>query len=310
MDVTSLQKVIFAVAESQSLDAVLQMIVRGLAERSEVVLARIWLTAPGDICATCHMRTICPDQNSCLHLVASAGNPLIQPGSGDTDVDRWSGIDGHFRRMPLNAPLKIGYAGGTGQPVLIHIEEGREKQPWIARPDWVREQKIRSIAAQPLIFNKQILGVLGVFSRSRINEPEFAWLRAFADQVAVAITTARNAEQLRALLDINNALITHRSWESLLRSISEALRRAISLDGCALALYSPDLDGFRLMAVEAVPSSDYFVPGRELSRTENSLGGSLNTSGPLYVATWYGSRRTQMSAGSRQKECALIALFL
>jgi hypothetical protein len=61
MDVApSLQKVIFAVAESQSLDAVLHMIVRGLAERPEVALARIWLTAPGDICAACHMRSICP----------------------------------------------------------------------------------------------------------------------------------------------------------------------------------------------------------------------------------------------------------
>src|SRR4030095_6788533 len=81
MDVaSSLQKVIFAVAESQSLDAVLQMIVRGLAERPEVALARIWLTAPGDICATCHMRSICPDQSSCLHLMASAGNPFIGAG--------------------------------------------------------------------------------------------------------------------------------------------------------------------------------------------------------------------------------------
>jgi|GEM_PF-1788802 len=142
MDVASLQKVIFAVAESQSLDAVLQMIVRGLAERPEVALARIWLTAPGDICATCHMRSICPDQSSCLHLMASAGNPFIEAGSAEANADAWSRTNGHFCRMPLNAPLKIGYAGGTGQSVLIHIQEGHEKQPWIARPDWVWEQRL------------------------------------------------------------------------------------------------------------------------------------------------------------------------
>ena len=282
MDVaSSLQKVIFAVAESQSLDAVLQMIVRGLAERPEVALARIWLTAPGDICATCHMRSMCPDQSSCLHLMASAGNPFIGAGFTETNPDAWSRTDGHFRRMPLNAPLKIGYAGGTGQSVLIHIQEGQEKQPWIARPDWAREQKIRSVAAQPLIFNKQILGVLGVFSRNQINEPEFTWLRAFADQVAVAITTARNADQLRALLDINNALITHRSWDSLLHAVSGALQRAVSLDGCALSLYLPDKDVFRVMAVEAVPSSDYFVAGRELKRADNSLGWVFEHQQPL-----------------------------
>jgi formate hydrogenlyase transcriptional activator len=282
MDVaSSLQKVIFAVAESQSLDAVLQMIVRGLGERPEVALARIWLTAPGDICATCHMRSICPDQSSCLHLMASAGNPFIGTGSAEANGDAWSRTDGHFRRMPLNAPLKIGYAGGTGQSVLIHIQEGQEKQPWIARPDWVREQKIRTIAAQPLIFNKQILGVLGVFSRNQISEPEFTWLRAFADQVAVAITTARNADQLRALLDISNALITHRSWDSLLHAVSGALQRAVAVDGCGLSLYLPDQDVFRLMAVEAVPSSDYFVPGRELRRAENSVGWVFEHQQPL-----------------------------
>ena len=310
MDVaSSLQKVIFAVAESQSLDAVLQMIVRGLAERPEVALARIWLTAPGDICATCHMRSICPDQSSCLHLMASAGNPFIEAGSAEANADAWSRTDGHFRRMPLNAPLKIGYAGGTGRSVLIHIQEGQEKQPWIARPDWVREQKIRSIAAQPLIFSKQILGVLGVFSRNPISEPEFTWLRAFADQVAVAITTARNADQLRALLDLSNALITHRSWDSLLHAVSGALQRAVSLDGCALSLYLPDQDVFRLMAVEAMPSSDYFVAGRELRRAENSVGWVFEHQQPLVhrdleQELQYASER-QLAAEGMRSYCAV-----
>jgi GAF domain-containing protein len=222
-----------------------------------------------------------PHQSSCLHLMASAGNPFIGAGFTETNRDAWSRTDGHFRRMPLNAPLKIGYTGGTGQSILIHVQEGQEKQPWIARPDWAREQKIRSIAAQPLIFNKQILGVLGVFSRNQISEPEFTWLRAFADQVAVAITTARNADQLRALLDINNALITHRSWDSLLHAVTGALRRAVSLDGCALSLYLPDQDVFRLMAVEAVPSSDYFVAGREFGRAEDSVGWVFEHQQPL-----------------------------
>jgi formate hydrogenlyase transcriptional activator len=226
------------------------------------------------------MRSICPDQSSCLHLMASAGNPFIEAGSAEANVD-WSRTNGHFCRMPLNAPLKIGYAGGTGQSVLIHIQEGHERQPWIARPDWAREQKIRSIAAQPLIFNKQILGVLGVFSRNQISEPEFTWLRAFADQVAVAITTARNADQLRALLDINNALITHRSWDSLLHAVSGALQRAVSLDGCALSLYLPEQDVFRLMAVEAMPSSDYLVAGREHGRADDSVGWVFDHQQPL-----------------------------
>ena len=108
------------------------MIVRGLAERPEVALARIWLTAPGDICATCHMRSICPDQNSCLHLMASAGNPFIEAGSAEANADAWSRTDGHFRRMPLNAPLKIGYAGGGTEAA-----EARNKgDRFVDRGDW------------------------------------------------------------------------------------------------------------------------------------------------------------------------------
>jgi hypothetical protein len=43
MNISSLQKVALALAESQTLDSVLQIIVRGLAEQSDVALARVWL---------------------------------------------------------------------------------------------------------------------------------------------------------------------------------------------------------------------------------------------------------------------------
>jgi hypothetical protein len=72
MNVTSLQKVVLALAESQTVDSVLQIIVGALAEQSEVALARVWLKEPGDICGTCDMKSSCPDQRFCLHLVASA----------------------------------------------------------------------------------------------------------------------------------------------------------------------------------------------------------------------------------------------
>src|SRR5262249_11339286 len=34
-----------------------------------------------------------------------------------------------FRRMPLNAPLKIGYAGGTGQSVRCTSKKDRRNSP-------------------------------------------------------------------------------------------------------------------------------------------------------------------------------------
>jgi len=69
----SLQTIMLAIAQARSVDAVLRQIVAGVADCSNVALVRIWLVAPGDICGECRFRNECPNQERCLHLVASAG---------------------------------------------------------------------------------------------------------------------------------------------------------------------------------------------------------------------------------------------
>lgn len=115
MNVASLQKVVLALAESQTVDSLLQIIVGALAEQCEVAWARVWLRGPGDICRTCDMKSSCPDQRFCLHLVASAGNPLGSDGPERSETNKWTRIDGNFRRIPLNAALEVGKVGGKGR---------------------------------------------------------------------------------------------------------------------------------------------------------------------------------------------------
>jgi formate hydrogenlyase transcriptional activator len=286
MNIDSLQRIMLSVARSRGLDAILQTMVRGLAEQSDVALARIWLVAPGDICATCGLRRVCPDQTRCLHLVSSAGNPLSKSGAVEETAENWTRIDGHFRRLPLNTPLKVNHVGGTGQPVLLQLRETPQGELWFARPDWVKAQRIQSFAGHPLIFQEEVLGVLGVFSRARLKQKEFEWLGAFANHAAAAITNIRATEHIkvlnaqitatadrsRTLLEINNAIITHLSEETLLRSIAEALRRVVSFDRAALTLYQHERDVFRFMAIEGDSVSDYFRPGLEIDSKENSFG--------------------------------------
>ena len=69
----SLKCLVLDIAQQRSLNDLLWLIVRRLADRPTVVLARIWLIRPGDICSTCRFKEECPDQTRCLHLVASAG---------------------------------------------------------------------------------------------------------------------------------------------------------------------------------------------------------------------------------------------
>ena len=197
MNPEALQAVALAVAAETSVDRVLNQIVEGLVGHTTVALARVWLIAPGDICATCPLRAECPDQTRCLHLSASAGAPL------DNRAD-WSRLDGAFRRFPLGV-RKIGRIGASGDGLFI--EDVVRDHDWIARPDWVHDERIGSFGGQPLVFNGEILGVLGVFNRDPCDRRTFAWLRTFADHAAIAIAHARalrQIEQLKEQLELEN----------------------------------------------------------------------------------------------------------
>src|SRR4026209_801557 len=65
--------------------------------------------------------------------------------------------------------------------------------------DWPGAERIMGFGGQPMIFKGDTLGVLGVFSRARIQPDEFEWLRMFADQAAVALVNARAFEEVARL---------------------------------------------------------------------------------------------------------------
>ena len=128
-------------AQNRSLPEVLRAIASGIAQCQNVVLARIWLIERGDICETCRFRAECPDQERCLHLVASAGNP------GDAKQN-YARLDGAFRRFPLGV-RKIGRVGKSGEPLLLPGVRGDEE--WIAEPAWMKREGVKTFAAQPLV---------------------------------------------------------------------------------------------------------------------------------------------------------------
>jgi transcriptional regulator with GAF, ATPase, and Fis domain len=208
----SLQHVAIAVAEERSLDAILHTLVQGLLNPGAsggagagggsegFALIRVWLMGPGDICEVCPMREECADRSRCLHLVASAGRSL----KGKED---WSRLTGDFRRIPLNA-RKVGHIGATGASVLIPDLESEQR--WKPRADWVARESIRSFAGHPLVFRGEILGVLGVFSRTVLDNTMFDWLKIFANQAAVSLANARafaEIERLREQLELENSYL-------------------------------------------------------------------------------------------------------
>ncbi len=175
------------VAGEHATHEVLKSTVDGLAVQPGVALARIWLLSPGDLCDTCFRKADCADQTRCLHLVASAGSPKSSSG------EDWSYLQGQFRRIPLGH-RKVGEIGATGKSILI--PDSAVESEWIRRKEWAEREGIRSFAGYPLVSRGEVLGVLALFSREALCEQDFAWLRIFADQVAVAITNARAFEKI------------------------------------------------------------------------------------------------------------------
>ncbi|MDH5295555.1 MAG: sigma 54-interacting transcriptional regulator [Nitrospirota bacterium] len=204
----SLKCLLLDIVQQRSLNDLLWLIVRRLADRPTVVLARIWLIKPGDICSSCRLREECPDQTRCLHLVASAGR------SGVGDKTEWKNIDGYFARFPLGV-CKVGRIGKTGQQLVIN--EMDNNLAWIARPDWARQEDIQGFHGQPIIYKGEILGVLAVFEREPVTDEATVWFRMIADHVAVAIANARafeEIERLKAQLELENTFLKEEVLES------------------------------------------------------------------------------------------------
>ena len=118
------QEIALSVARARSLPETLRAIVDALWAMPNFALVRIWLKAPGDVCDSCPMRSECPDQTECLHLVASAGSPKSK------STKQWDRLDGDFSRIPLGI-RKVGLVASTAEPVL---RSRIVDDAWIARP--------------------------------------------------------------------------------------------------------------------------------------------------------------------------------
>jgi transcriptional regulator with GAF, ATPase, and Fis domain len=236
----ALQSLALKVGEARTADDVLKGIVDGLAVQDGIALARVWLILPGDICKACVMRAECPAQTRCLHLVASAGNPVAS-------AEDWSRLNGDFRRIPLNIK-KVGEIGARGEAILI--SDNLAESHWVARPEWARRESMISFAGQPLIYRGETLGVLAVFSRAEIAPSEFDWLRIFADHAAIAITNARAFDEvarLRHQLELERDYLRQEVREALafgeivgqsaaLRGVLEQVEMVAPTDATALIL--------------------------------------------------------------------------
>ena len=218
---TSLRDGLLEVAQIRHVGELLQRVVRILAERPHIALARIWLIDQGDLCSSCHMAARCPNRTSCLHLVASAG---LKRSDSTTD---WSRVDGEFSRIPLGIG-KVGRVGASGEAVVV--KDFADDPAWLRRYQWAARDHISGLNVQPIKFKQEILGVLGVFTTIPTPDEGPAWLRIFADEIAGAIVNARafeEIERLRAHLELENSYLQEEVREA--RALGDIIGKAPSI---------------------------------------------------------------------------------
>jgi formate hydrogenlyase transcriptional activator len=92
---------------------------------------------------------------------------------------------------------------------------------------------------------------------------------------------ARERDRLRLLLEVNNAVVAHLDLRDLLRAISTFLGRVVPHDLSNIALYDPQGNGFRVVALD-FPEHQDFVQESELVPIEgNPVGLSFTTRQPV-----------------------------
>jgi transcriptional regulator with GAF, ATPase, and Fis domain len=207
----ALGRVTLRMTSALRVEEVLPAITGGLVADFSMALARIWLAMPDRQCPLCVSRGKTSEEVG-LHLVASDGLHRA--------------VDGSYHRVEIGA-LKIGAIAASREPLVSEPVAG---DPRIPDQAWVAEHGLRSFAGFPLLFQDQLLGVLGIFAARHLVGDELEWLGIFARQAAIAIHTARlfsAAERANLVLRAQNEALRHDVPSELPELIgeSDALRR-------------------------------------------------------------------------------------
>jgi len=157
------------VAILQSLQPVLSTLVEAGLAACDGVLAQAWLVGPGDLCDSCAMRPECPNQGSCLHLVAGAG------------------VEGEAVGLSRRVPIGIGSLGRIPVSHEPLVARAGLDDLGVAEPAWLTRNQVRALAAMPLEHGERCIGALVVFSRNALPDEQLRALTASARLGAEAI---------------------------------------------------------------------------------------------------------------------------
>jgi formate hydrogenlyase transcriptional activator len=121
---------------------------------------------------------------------------------------------------------------------------------------------------------KRVIGHLVVTHNQPMDDDPllFSVVETFAARAGAELERARATHRERAILDVNNAIISNLTEKELLQAIAEALARVVPFDRAALTLHDPATDTLRILALSGqLPPRNYPV-GVALDRKDSHVG--------------------------------------
>jgi len=179
-----------------------------------------------------------------------------------------------------------GLALETRQPYYIADIAQEQRYPIIR--DLLQANGIQSFCILPLFTSMRDIGGLsfGSLQKNSYSPADVEFMLQVARQVAVAVDNALNYEssrayeeqlsrerdRLRALLEINNAVVSCLSSKPLFQAISASLRRTFGLDYTSLLIYDPEIRALRLHMLD-FPEGHGLIREDMIVPLDDSLGG-------------------------------------
>jgi signal transduction histidine kinase len=187
-------------ARADTTQRLLQACTDAIAEKLNVVFARIWTLERG---------------HKILELQASSG--------------LYTGLHGSHSRIPVGH-LKVGLIAETRVPYLTNTVLG---DPRIQNQEWARKEGIVAFAGYPLLVDNRVIGVLAVFARQPLEPETLETLGSIAGIVAQGIERQRSEKELRrAIKENRKAVVSER--RRIAREMHDGLLQNVT--GIALQL--------------------------------------------------------------------------
>ena len=195
-----------------------------------------------------------------------------------------------------------GWAWRTQNPVVVpHVDE---ETRFSALIQVLRQDSVKSFCALPLTTSLRRLGALvfGSVVEHAYAESDLFFLQQVTNQVAVAVDNALNYEsaqsarrdleqerdQLRLLLEVNNAVCTILDVRQLMKAIASSLHRVLHHECCCLSLYEPEWNQLRVFALDFPGSTGWIQEGMANPVDDSPDGTAFTTKKPfLFNATEY-----------------------